>query len=322
MMRKKVLVSHNLYREGFSKLEKEFDVVYPQNEFFTTDEVIAHHGDVYAIVPTYSFKVRQGLIDSLPQLKIIANYGTGYDNIDFEYAGEHGIVVTNSPDPVTEPTAELAYTMMLTLARRLSENDRKIRVGELKWGVMHNIGATLHRKTLGIVGLGNIGQVVARHAQGAQMQILYSNRTRLDPQTELQLNAHHVGFDTLVQQSDFISIHTPLTDQTRHMFSQREFAMMKPTAFIVNTARGPIIDEQALVEALIRRKIAGAGLDVFEFEPNIAPELLSMDNVVLAPHTGTSTVDTRNDMAAFASQNIIRFSQGCSDITQVNKLKQ
>lgn len=315
---KKVIVSHKLFREGFSELEKYFEVIYPEGDFFTPEQIKPLLADVYAIIPTFAFKVTKEIIDAAPELKIVANFGVGYDNIDWRYAASRGVVVTNSPDPVTQPTAELAYTLMLTLARRAAECDRLYRANNIQHGVMKNLGATLYGKTLGIVGLGNIGRALVKYAIGGSMKVLYNSRRRLDEQTEKELGVEYATFDELVATSDVISIHAPMSDATRHLFSSAQFEAMKPSAFLVNTARGPIVDEKALVAALEKGEIAGAALDVFEFEPNVSPELLTMNNVVLTPHIGTATVDTRNAMSAFAANNVIKFSRGETDITRVN----
>ncbi len=314
----KVLVNANLPRAGFEELQQRFEVVFPEGDFLTPEETGLHLPEAYALVSTYSFKVTREVIDRARELKIIANYGTGTDNVDIEYATRRGIVVTNNPRAVVEPTGEFAFALMLAAARRLGENDRRLRDHTLPWGVMHNLGVTLHRKTLGIVGMGNIGQVVARYAQGAEMEILYHNRMPLPAAVERRYNARRVDFDELLRLSDFISIHAPLTGVTRHMFSTVQFEAMKPSAILINTARGPIVDERALVDALKSGKIAAAGLDVYEAEPHITPALLEMDNVVLAAHSGTSTLEARREMSYAASRNIIRFHDNNNEITRVN----
>ncbi|MFI3266212.1 MAG: NAD(P)-dependent oxidoreductase [Rikenellaceae bacterium] len=315
---KKVIVSHNLFREGFAELEKHFEVIYPEGSGFTFEQVKPLLKDAYAIIPTFAFKVTKDVIDAAPNLKIVANYGVGYDNIDWKYAASRGVVVTNSPDPVTQPTAELAYTMMLSLARRVAECDRLYRANEIVHGVMNNLGRTLYGKTLGIVGMGNIGRAVARYAKGGDMKIIYYNRKRLDESIEQELGATYVSFEELLEQSDVVSIHAPMTASTRHLFSTAQFEAMKQSALLINTARGPIVDEKALIESLKKGDIAGAALDVFEFEPDLNQEFLNLSNVIVTPHIGTATVDARNAMSAFASNNVIKFSRGESDITRVN----
>jgi len=317
---KRVLLSTRLLPEGFTDLQKQFEVVFPENETFTRDELIALLPHFDAFVPTFVYPVDHEMLDAAAQrVKIISNYGVGYNNIDIDYAAQLGIVVTNTPDPVIEPTAELALALMLAAARRIPECDRKVRIPDgLKWGVLENLGQSLTGKTLGIVGMGRIGQALARRALACGMRIVYYNRHRLSPDLETTYQATRLDLDELIATCDVLSLNTPLTDETRHLIGREQLQLMKRTAIIVNTARGAVIDEAALVEALQQGWIAAAGLDVYEFEPQITPALLTMYNVVLAPHNGTATVDTRNDIARFASQNIIRFFEGREDITRVN----
>lgn len=315
----RVLVSTRLLPEGFSELKEKFEVVFPENDIFTKEEVIRMLSEFDAFVPTFQFKVDKNVIEAAGDLKIIANYGVGYNNIDVEAATKHGIVVTNTPDPVIEPTAELAFALMLAAARRVPECDRKMRVQNgLKWGVLENLGQTLYGKTLGIVGMGRIGQAVAHRAMASGMKIVYYNRTQLSSENENKYQAVRMELDELLKVSDVISLHTPLTVETQHLINREKLKMMKATAILVNTARGPVIEENALIEALQNNWIYSAALDVYENEPEINPLLLGLDNVVLAPHNGTATVEARNEMSRFVSQNIIRFFAGRTDITRVN----
>ncbi len=313
------MISHDLFREGFRELMEIFEVIFPEKRRFSAEELKQVLPEIEALIPTYAFKVTSEIIDAAPKLKIIANYGTGYDNIDTEYATKKGIIVTNVPDPVVIPTAELTFGLILSLTRRICECDRKLRLPDgLKLGLLENLGTDVHGKTLGIVGLGKIGQALARYALASEMPILYTQRHRLDIEIEKLLHATYVPFDKLLKQSDIISIHTPITAETYHLFSDKKFSMMKDTSFLINTSRGAVIDESALIRALQNKKIAGAGLDVFEHEPKIPRELLEMDNVVLTPHSGTATIDTRNAMSRRASSNVIRFFEGRQDIDRVN----
>jgi lactate dehydrogenase-like 2-hydroxyacid dehydrogenase len=316
----RVLVSTRLLPAGFSELEEHFEVVFPEKGCFTKDEVIQQISSFDAFVPTFQFKVDKDVINAAKgSVKIIANYGVGYNNIDVEYATSQGIVVTNTPDPVIEPTAELAFALMLAAARRVAECDRKLRIGNgLKWGVLENLGQTLYGKPLGIIGMGRIGQSLARRALACGMKIVYCNRTRLPSDVETLYQAQRLELDNLLTVSDVVSLHTPLSDETCHLINRNRLQRMKPTAILVNTARGPVVDESALVEALQNRWIYGAALDVYEYEPQVSSELLELNNVVLAPHNGTATVEARNEMSRFASQNIIRFFAGRTDITRVN----
>lgn len=316
----RILVSTRLLPEGFSELEKHFNVVFPENETFTKDEVIQLLPDCDAFIPTFLYKVDADIINAgSDRLKIIANYGVGYSNIDMKCATERGIVVTNTPDPVIEPTAELAFALLLAASRRVAELDRKLRTeAGLKWGVLENLGQTLYGKTLGIIGMGRIGQAMARRGLASGMNIVYYNRTRLSPDIESIFQAEYVELNQLLKVSDVVSLHTPLTTETHHLIAEDQLNQMKSTSILVNTARGQVVDEKALTTALKSKKIYAAALDVYEFEPTITPELLSLDNVILAPHVGTATIETRNEMSRVVTQNIIRFFEGRTDINRVN----
>jgi glyoxylate reductase len=227
------------------------------------------------------------------------------------YAKEKGIVVTNTPDPVTLPTAEHAMGLILGVMRRISEMDRKLRQGTVAdWKVMSNLGNTLNRKVLGIVGMGKIGQATSRMASAFGMTVIYYSRKKIAPELEEELNAVWVPFNKLLQQSDVVSLHVPLTEFTQYLIGKNELEQMKNTAYLINTARGPVINEHELVAALLEKKIAGAGIDVFEEEPSIHKELLKMDNVVLTPHIATGTIETRIETAKCAADNIIAFIEG------------
>jgi lactate dehydrogenase-like 2-hydroxyacid dehydrogenase len=236
--------------------------------------------------------------------KIFANYGVGYNNIDVESATQQGIYVTNTPDVVTDATADLAWTLLLATARRMVECDKFVRSGQKSWSPMNLMGTQVTGKTLGIVGGGRIGQAVARRAQGFRMNVIYTDVRKI-PAFEAATAGKFVDKETLVKSSDFISVHVPLLPSTRHLFGADEFKLMKKTAILINTARGPIIDEKALVEALRKGQFAGAGLDVFEQEPNLMDGLSEFPNVVLSPHVGTSTTETRIEMAVVCAKNII-----------------
>lgn len=315
----KVLVTTRLPEEGFRELNEKFEVVFPEKDIFSKDEVLGMIRNFDALIPTFQFKVDKDVLDAKGFVKIIANYGVGYNNIDVDYATTCGIVVTNTPDPVVEPTAEHAYALMLAAARRIPECDRKMRLPDgLKWGVMENLGISLNGKTLGIVGMGRIGQSLARRAVAGGMKIVYYNRSQLPKEIENRFEATRLSLDDLLKTSDVISIHTPLTKETTHLIGSKELGLMKKNAILVNTARGPVIDEDELIKVLSAKRIFAAALDVYEFEPKINEGLFALDNVVLAPHNGTATIDARNDMSRFASGNIIRFFEGRTDITRVN----
>jgi lactate dehydrogenase-like 2-hydroxyacid dehydrogenase len=258
----------------------------------------------------FDLKVPAELIKAGKKLKIISNVGVGYNNIDVKTAQEHNTIVCNTPTPVTEPTAELAMTLMGAVARRLILSDRKVRNSSVKWGVLENIGNGLYGKTLGIIGLGRIGQATARRAVASGMKVIYYSRRRVSKDIEKLYGAEYKTLEKLLHEADFISLHTPLTEKTHHLINAENLNLCKPTAFIINTSRGAVIDEKALVSALKSGKIKGAALDVYENEPQITEELIELDNVVLVPHIGTATRESRNEMAAQASQNIISYFKG------------
>jgi lactate dehydrogenase-like 2-hydroxyacid dehydrogenase len=268
------------------------------------------------------------MIESMPNLRLIANFGAGYNNIDLDACRERGIRVTNTPQPVVEPTAELAFALMIDVARRVSEFDRAVRsqlsdVSHFEgFGVMRNLSHSLYGKTLGILGMGRIGQALARRAAASGMKVIYHNRKPLPTpplkgretglsswQDEVIRQAEYVDFQTLLQESDYLSLNLPYTPEVHHIIGKPEFGQMKRTAYLINTARGAHVDEQALVEALRSGIIAGAALDVYEHEPQISPELLTLQNVVLSPHTGTGTWEGRIAMCENVTDNILAFAQ-------------
>ncbi len=283
------------------------------------------------LVSTFDYKVSREMIEGMPNLRLIANFGAGYNNIDLEVCRERGIRVTNTPQPVIEPTAELAFALMIDVARRVSEFDRMLRShsnGEngdaLKalngvFGVMNNLSHSLYGKTLGILGMGRIGQALARRAAASGMRIIYHNRNEINGDALKALNGgndemvKYVDFQTLLQDSDYLSLNLPYTPQVHHIIGKPELGMMKRSAYLINTARGAHVDEAALVEALKSGIIAGAALDVYEFEPQISPELLKLPNVVLSPHTGTGTWEGRIAMCENVCDNILAFAEGRID---------
>jgi len=318
-MKKKILVMAQVPLSGLTELQEQFDIIYPEHFYFSDADLQRYIVDADGILSVFTAPLRTEMLQLAHQLRIISNFGVGYNNIDLDYATARGIAVCNTPDSVTEPTAEMAMGLMIALMRRISETDRKLRSAPgLKWGMMENLGSSLWGKTLGIIGMGRIGRALARRAVASGMKVNYYNRTRLDAATELQYGATLVSFNNLIQQSDIISLHCPLTDDTHHLIGEKEFSQMKDSAYIINTSRGAVIDERALVHYLSNGKIGGAGLDVFEEEPTISRELYLMDNVVLTPHNATGTIDTRIATAREASENLIRFFNDRHDIPIVN----
>ncbi|HKA50176.1 MAG TPA: D-glycerate dehydrogenase [Candidatus Dormibacteraeota bacterium] len=243
---------------------------------------------------------------STPGLKIVSNVAVGFDNIELDAATRHGVMATNTPGVLTQTTADFAVTLMMAAARRVPEGDRFVRAGRFHgWAIDMLLGQDVWGATLGLVGVGRIGGAVARRARAFDMRIIYTDEVPLPPEVERELGATRVGLATLLSEADFVSLHVPLTAQTRHLIGSEQLAQMKPTAVLVNTSRGPVVDEAALAEALERKVIFAAGLDVFEREPDVHPGLLGLDNVVLAPHIASSSVRTRSEMSALAVRNLL-----------------
>lgn len=256
-------------------------------------------------------RVNEETLKRASRLRVVANCGVGYDNIDVAACTARRIVVTNTPGVLTDTTADLAFALLLAVARRVAECDRFVREGRWqKWAWELLWSADVHHKTLGLYGFGRIGQAVARRGRGFGMRILYHARRRVDESIERELGGECVDRETLLRESDFLSLHLPLTSETRHLIGARELELMKPTAFLINTARGKVVDEEALVAALSAKRLAGAGLDVFEHEPHVHPGLVGMPNVVLMPHLGSATAETRSKMAMLAAENLLAALDG------------
>ncbi len=301
----KLLVTYNIPRTPFQEFPADWEITFPEKEIMSKEEIIRLLPEYDVMLAIFHAPIDREILDAGKKLKLISNYGVGYNNIDIEYARKKGIAVTNTPKSVNNPTAELALSLMLSAARRVAECNLKIRTEkENMWGTMHNLGIGLENKTLGIIGMGNIGKNVALKAKAFGMQIIYYN-----DRTEVP-GYRRVNLETLLKESDFISLHTPLTPQTRHLIGEHELSLMKPTTILINTARGAIIDEKALAKALTQRRITGAALDVFEDEPHITETLYGLDNVILTPHIGTGTIDARIAMGQEALDNIHHFLQG------------
>ncbi|MBQ5731396.1 MAG: dihydrofolate reductase, partial [Bacteroidaceae bacterium] len=275
--------------------------------------------DYDALLSMWNFPVDKRLLDAAHKLKIVANFAVGYDNIDVVEATTHGVTIANTPDPVTAPTADIAVGLMIDVMRGITSFDKLQRKGNYVKGIMKNLGTSLSGKRLGILGMGRIGKAVAKRALSFGMEIVYNNRNRLTVADEQEYLARYVGLDELFSTADVVSINAPLTPETFHIVDAARLAQMKPSAFLINTARGPLVDEKALVEALRGGTIAGAGLDVYEFNDAVTDELLALDNTVLTPHIGTQTVDGRREMAQFAATNIVNFFFG-GRVARVNNI--
>ncbi len=324
----KIFVTRRLPGPCFEKMLEEFDAeVWPEWTPPPYEVILEKARVVDGLVTLLTDRIDCRLIEegARNRLKIIAQYAVGYDNIDVECATRHGVVVTNTPGVLTEATADLTWALLLAAARRIVEADRYVRSGEwwrsgTGWHPELMLGVELNGKTLGIIGFGRIGRAVARRARGFGMKIIYYDKYRAPREVEEELGAEYVGLEELLRTADIVSIHTPLTPETRHMIGEKELKMMKNTAILVNTARGAIIDTEALVKALKEGWIRAAGLDVFEQEP--LPEnhpLTKLDNVVLAPHIGSATFETRSRMACIVLENLEALARGEVPPTIVNR---
>ena len=310
-MKPKVLITRPVQQAAIDEVSAKCDVqVHAIDEPMSAELLAKALRDVDAIMPC-GLRVGKDAIENAAKLRVVANIGAGYDNIDVNECTRRRILVTNTPDVLTEATADLAFALTLAAARRVVEGDRFVRRGNWphwQWNFLW--GSEMHGKTLGLYGFGRIGQAMARRGRGFSMRILYHARHRVPENIEKELGAQWVDRDELMRESDFLSLHVPLTAETHHSISRLEFALMKPSAYLINTARGNIIEEEALVEALQAGRLGGAGLDVFEREPKVHPALIEMDNVVLLPHIGSATAETRLRMALLASANLLAALNG------------
>ena len=289
-------------------------------EAIPRDDLLKRIGGKVGAVTLLTEKVDAEFPDAAgPQLRIAANYAVGFDNIDVEECTRRGVMATNTPDVLTDTTADLAWALLMAAARRIGEGDRFLRSRQgWIWGPEMMLGQDVHHKVLGVVGFGRIGQAVARRASGFGMRVIYFDVFRPPPEVERETGAEFREFDQLLAEADFISVHVALTPETRHLFGAEQFERMKPTAVIVNTSRGPVIDEPALAEALRSSQIFAAGLDVFEKEPEVFPELLELENATVIPHLGSATVETRHAMGMLAAENLIAALEGRRPPTLLN----
>ena len=312
MNKPKVYVTRVLPKEAMDRIFQNCDANVWEGELPPPRDVLLKNvADVEGLLSLLTDKVDAELMDHAPRLKVVSNYAVGFDNIDVAEATKRGIIVGNTPGVLTDTTADFAFTLILATARRVAEGDRYVRAGKWKtWGPMLLTGQDVHDATLGIIGMGRIGAAVARRAKGFNMKIIYYDVIR-QPQHEKELGIEYVDFDALLRESDYITIHANLTPETHHLIGAKQFEKMKKSAIIVNTARGPLIDNMALYEALRDGKIAYAGLDVTEPEP-IPPghPLLSLDNIIIAPHIASASTTTRTKMALIAADNLISGLKG------------
>jgi lactate dehydrogenase-like 2-hydroxyacid dehydrogenase len=311
-MKPAILVTKRIYPEAIEYLRQRAEVDYEESDDgLSASQLGARIGGKQGIVSQLTDRFPAEVIEGLAGIRIIANVAVGYDNIDVPAATRHGIMVTNTPDVLTDTTADFAFTLLLAAARRVVEGHQYVHSGQwTKWRIDLLVGQDVHHRTLGIFGMGRIGQAVARRARGFSMRILYHDAQPAPGPIEKELGLELVDAERLLRESDFISLHVPLLPETRHLIGAQQLRMMKPTAILVNTSRGPVVDEAALAEALEQRVIAGAGLDVFEREPQVDPLLLKLENVVLAPHIASASVDTRRKMSMIAAENAAAALEG------------
>ncbi len=304
-MKPGILVSRHVFPEAIEILEPVAEIQYNDSSAgLSPKDLRAAVAGKRAVVCQLTDRIDAAFMDSGKDLEVISNVAVGFDNIDVPAATERGIVVTNTPGVLTDTTADLAFTLMLSAARRICEADRFLRAGRWQqWEIDMMTGHDIHGHTLGIYGLGRIGQGMARRARGFDMRVIYHDAARATPDQEKEWGVEYVERETLFRDADFLSIHVPLNEQTRHAVATDEFALMKPNAVLVNTSRGPVVDEKALADALERGQIASAGLDVFEEEPIVEPRLLRLENIVVVPHIGSASIKTRTRMCTMAAEN-------------------
>ena len=319
----KVLVTRKIPQKGLEMLRARYETfVNPEDRVMTSAEIMKEIHDADALLCLLTDRIDAEIIDAAPKLRVISNYAVGYNNIDVEYATKKGIVVTNTPGVLTETTADLAWALLMAVARRIPESDAFMREGRFRgWAPMLMLGSDVYGKTLGIVGMGDIGTAVARRAKGFGMRILYHNRHRR-PEAERETGAEYVPLERLMAESDYITLHVPLTAETRNLISKDMLELMKPSAYLINTARGEILDEGHLLEMLRNGRIKGAALDVFQGEPlNVNPEWYGLKNAVLAPHIGSASLETRTRMAVMAAQAVIDVLEGKEPQNPVNSIQ-
>jgi glyoxylate reductase len=308
-----VFVSLPLPSPGIDMLRERFEVTMMEAEGMQPETLKRHiaETDPVGIIGMVNVPITDEIMGAAPHLRVVANYAVGFNNVDVPAATRRGVLVTNTPGVLTEATADLAFALLLSIARRVVESDRFLRQGEFKgWKADLLLGSDVYGRTLGIIGFGRIGQAMARRGLGFNMSILYSDARRASPEVESELRAQYVPLDELLRKADYVTIHADLNDQTRHLIGERELKLMGPEHYLINAARGPIVDEKALVRALKEGWIKGAGLDVFEKEPKTEPGLTDCWNAVLLPHLGSATVTASAAMAETAARNLIDAVEG------------
>ncbi|RCW43891.1 lactate dehydrogenase-like 2-hydroxyacid dehydrogenase [Halopolyspora algeriensis] len=319
-MQWRIVVTRSIPEAALEELRSVGEVhVCEQDRPLRAEELHEAVRGAHAIVSMVHDRIDGAVVDAAgPQLRVVANVAVGYDNVDVDALAQRDIAVTNTPGVLADATADLAFGLLLMLTRRLGEGERLLRSRTpWSWHMSFMLGTGLQGKTLGVVGLGRIGQAVAHRARAFGMEITYTGRNRVDPDVETALGARYVSLEQLLDEADAVSLHCPLTEATRHLVDETALERMKSSAVLVNTSRGPVVDEQALARALGRRSIAGAALDVFEHEPTVQPDLLDLDNVVVVPHLGSATTETRTAMAVLAARNVTGVLAGAGAHTPI-----
>jgi glyoxylate reductase len=319
----KIFVTQLIPQTGLEILQKAYPdyQINAEERVLSRSELLSRVQGADALLTLLTDKIDAEILDAAgPQLEIIANMAVGFDNIDVQAATQRGILVTNTPGVLTDATADHAWAILFAIARRIPESERYLRAGKFKhWGPLLFLGGEVAGKTLGIIGAGRIGSAVAMRSRGFNMQVLYTNRSP-KPELERELGARRVSLEELLRESDFVSLHIAMVPETYHLIHAESLRLMKPTAYLINTGRGPLVDEAALAKALKKGEIAGAALDVFENEPAVHPELLKLENAVLTPHTASATTASRSKMATMAAENLLAGLSGMKPPNLVNPL--
>lgn len=316
----KIVVTGKIPEVALEKLKKSHEVIsWGEETPISRDEMLKRVPGANVIVSLLTEKIDEEVLTSAGNdLKAVCNVAVGYNNIEIAACKNKNVLVTNTPGVLTDATADIAMALILMTTRRLSEGERVIRKQEpWAWGMFYMLGSSIQNQTLGILGMGQIGIATALRAKSFGMKIIYTRRNRLDEKVEKELSAQYVSLDELLQQSDIVSLHCPYSTETHHLISDAQLSKMKKTSYLINTARGPIVNEEALANALINKTIAGAGLDVYENEPKVNEKLLKLDNVVLLPHLGSATVETRTAMATTAANNALEILSGNKPLNPV-----
>jgi gluconate 2-dehydrogenase len=321
-MKPKVLITRKVFPHIIERLTPHCDLTQnDSDEIWSASELASMMAPMDGVMTSITEKIDAALLGCCPRLKVVANIATGYSNIDIKACTERGVTVTNTPGVLEDTTADLTFALLLAAARRVTEAEAWLRAGEWKKGfaLQQLLGCDVHHATLGIIGMGSIGQAIARRARGFDMQVIYNNRKRLDASIEQRLGASYADMLDLLRCADFVVVMVPYSVETHHLIGGREIGLMKPTAILVNSARGGVVDDAALIEALKSGRIAGAGLDVFENEPRLNPGFLQLHNVVLTPHIGSATLATRMKMAMLAAENLLAALSGDVPPNLVNR---